>query len=118
MVARIESKKGKRYQNTDDLTQKLSKCYAGTSLRHSVYTRTLPVKLGLTISICHALFSANSLKLVLMNTGGGREPPVPPVPLLLSSEISYPPPVMTSSELHCASPEIVPEGTTGISASL
>jgi hypothetical protein len=42
MVARTESRKGKRYQNRDDLTQKLTKCYGGTSLRHSVNTCIRP----------------------------------------------------------------------------
>ena len=44
-AARTETRK--RYQNRDDLRQ----CYAGTSLRHSAYTRPVPGRLGLTISM-------------------------------------------------------------------
>ena len=57
MVARTEAGKRKRYQNRVDISTSLTKYYAGTSLRHSAYWRTVPVRLGLTISICQALFS-------------------------------------------------------------
>ena len=43
MAARTETRKGKKYQNRDDIIQKL-KCYENTSLRHSAYTCKLGSK--------------------------------------------------------------------------
>jgi hypothetical protein len=81
--------------------------YDGTSLRHSANIFIGAKTPTSDTSTCQGLSVANSFRTTVLGVG-----------TLILFGISYPPPVTTSSRLHCAYPDVIPLGIVEMLATL